>query len=299
MTVEAAEGFVEANGVRLHWLRWETQDGMKRTPVLLLHATGFLAWLWQPVAEVLASRFTVWAIDTRGHGDSVFVGAPQEAEAGHKATYDWHNFVDDCAGFMDAVGLRGIPLVGHSSGGATAAYLAATRPGYVSRLVLIEPIARPPGYEGGMQRPNELSEGARKRRMVWESREEMVESYRRKETFRNWPREVLRLYAEHGLRRLEGGDGVSGPFELKCWPEVEAQVFDNSASLDTWEVAALITAPTLVLVGETTNPYLRLMSTAIAQRIPGAHAGTIDEAGHLAPMERPEAVAEAITDWLR
>jgi pimeloyl-ACP methyl ester carboxylesterase len=212
--------------------------------------------------------------------------------------YDWHNFVDDCAGFMDAVGLRGIPVVGHSSGGATAAFLAATRPEYVSRLVLIEPIVRPPGYEGGMQRPNELSEGARKRRPVWESREEMVESYRRKDTFSAWRPEVLRLYAEHGTRRLEGGDGVSGSFELKCWPEVEAQVFENSASLDTWEVAPQIAVPTLVLVGETTNQYLRMMASGLAQRVPGARLETIEGAGHLAPMERPEAVAAMVREWL-
>jgi pimeloyl-ACP methyl ester carboxylesterase len=295
--MEPTEGYVEVNGVRLHWLRWEAEGGVARPPVLLLHATGFLAWLWQPVAEALASRFTVWAIDARGHGDSL-LSRQQAAASGQRAMYDWHNFVDDCAGFMDAVGLRGIPVVGHSSGGATAAFLAATRPEYVSRLVLIEPIVRPPGYEGGVQRPNELSEGARKRRPVWESREEMVESYRRKDAFSAWRPEVLRLYAEHGTRRLEGGDGVSGPFELKCWPEVEAQVFENSASLDTWEVAAQIAVPTLVLVGETTNQYLRMMASGLAQRVPGARLETIEGAGHLAPMERPEAVAAMVREWL-
>jgi pimeloyl-ACP methyl ester carboxylesterase len=299
VTVGPAEGFVEANGVRLHWLRWETEGEGSRPPVLLLHATGFLAWLWQPVAEALASWYTVWAIDTRGHGDSQIVESSQlTGEGGDLPPYDWHHFVNDCAGFMDAAGLRGIPVVGHSSGGATAAFLAATRPGYVSRLVLIEPIVRPPAYEGGLQRPNELSEGARKRRPVWESREEMVESYRRKETFSAWSPDLLWLYAEHGTRRLEGGDGVSGPFELKCWPEVEAQVFENSASLDTWEVAAQITAPTLVMVGETTNEYLRTMASGLAQRVPGTRLGTIERAGHLAPMERPEAVAEMVLEWL-
>jgi pimeloyl-ACP methyl ester carboxylesterase len=293
--IEPVEGSVDVNGVRLHWLRWEEPDE-GRPPVLLLHATGFLARLWQPVAEELVSRFSVWAIDTRGHGDSMLLG-PQSGDGGQREPYDWHNFVDDCAAFMDAMGLHDIPVVGHSSGGGTAAYLAATRAGYVSRLVMIEPIARPPGFEGGMQRPNELSEGARKRRMVWDSRREMIESYRRKETFRDWRPEALDLYAEHGTRSPEGGGG-SGPFELKCWPEVEAQVFDNSGSLDTWEVASRITAPTLVLAGETTNAYLRLMSSSLAERIPGATLETIERAGHLAPMERPEAVAEAVARFL-
>ena len=53
---EPAEGFVEANGVRAHWLRWEAVAGEVRPPLLLLHATGFLGRLRQPMAKVLASR---------------------------------------------------------------------------------------------------------------------------------------------------------------------------------------------------------------------------------------------------
>src|SRR5206468_11922372 len=135
--------FVQANGLKLHWLRWEATGGGPRPPVLLLHATGFLARLRQPVAEVLASRYTVHAFDTRGHGDSEGASGQQTADSGQRAPYDWHNFVEDSRGFMDAVELQSIPLVGHSSGGATAAFLAASRPEYVSQLVLIEPIVRP------------------------------------------------------------------------------------------------------------------------------------------------------------
>lgn len=309
MTVlEPTEGFVEANGVRLHWLRWGAEGDGGRPPVLLLHATGFLARLWQPVAEALAPRYTVWAIDTRGHGDSMIVDSSQmkvgrgshqrSADSRQLSAYHWMRFVEDVVGFMDAFGLRGIPVMGHSAGGATAGYVAATRPVYVSRLVMIEPIMRPPGLETVSARPHSLADGARKRRLVWASREEMIASYQRKETFAAWRPDVLRLYAEQGTRRLEGGDAVSGPFELKCWGEVEAQVFENSATLDLWERLPEIGCPTLVMRGEKTEGFLGMVAGGAAERIPGARLETVEGAGHLAPMERPGVVAEMMLAWL-
>jgi pimeloyl-ACP methyl ester carboxylesterase len=70
--IEASSGFVEANGVRLHHLKWQRGTGGHAAlqPVLLVHATGFLARLWQPVAESLASHVLVHAFELRGHGDS-------------------------------------------------------------------------------------------------------------------------------------------------------------------------------------------------------------------------------------
>lgn len=59
-----------------------------------------------------------------------------------------------------------------------------------------------------------------------------------------------------------------------------------------------IAVPTLVLVGEddrTTPPHY---SRTIAQTVPGATLVTIPKCGHMAPMERPEAVNAALREWL-
>ena len=198
------EGYVDANGVRLHYLRWRAADGGDLPPIVLLHATGFLARLWQPVAEALASRFDVFAYDTRGHGDSD--KPPPDGE-----NYHWRNLVADLHGFCDALGLRGVPIAGHSSGGAAAAYLAATHQEYVSRLILFEPIIFPAQFAPPEDRRNELAEGARKRRLVWRDAEEIVETYRTRPAFARWREDVLRLYADHGTFRREDGQ-----VELKC-----------------------------------------------------------------------------------
>jgi pimeloyl-ACP methyl ester carboxylesterase len=283
---EREEGFVEANGLRLHYLRWRGEGEASLPPLLLLHATGFLARLWQPVAEALGARFDVYAYDTRGHGDSD--KPPPEGE-----NYHWRNLVADLRGFCDALGLRGVAMVGHSSGGAAAAYLAAERPAYVSRLVLFEPIILPPDFSPPEDRRSDLAEGARKRRAVWSSADEIVEAYRARPVFERWREDVLLLYAEEGTFRREDGQ-----VELKCPGEIEASLFDHSRSLDTWDRLPEIACPALVLHGELTGaPFLPLMA-GIAGRIPGAGLGTIPDAGHLAPMERPDAVAEAILQFV-
>jgi lipase len=276
------EGYVDANGVRLHYLRWRAAARGELPPILLLHATGFLARLWQPVAEALAERFDVFAYDTRGHGDSD--KPPPDGE-----NYHWRNLVADLRGFCDALGLRKAPIAGHSSGGAAAAYLGATHPEYVSRLVLFEPIIFPAQFAPPEDRRSDLAEGARKRRVVWRDAEEIIEAYRTRPAFARWRADILRLYAEHGTFRREDGQ-----IELKCPGEIEAEVFDHSRSLDTWERLPEITCPTLLMHGALTpEPFPSLMAQ-LAQRIPDARLQTIADAGHLAPMERPEAIASAV-----
>ena len=192
--MEPKDGFVEANGIRLHYTEW----GGDAPPLVLLHATGFLARLWQPIAVQLSARFHVYALDARGHGDS-----DKPAPAGG---YGWEGLAADLRGFLDALGLVGVPIVGHSSGAAGAIRLAARRPEYVAAAVLIEPTVFPPmPVEGSDERKEQLASGAAKRRMVWDSREEFIEGYRLRRTFAGWHEDVLRLYAEHGTFKREDG----------------------------------------------------------------------------------------------
>ncbi len=278
-----SEGFVEANSlsaegrsIRLHYLEW----GGDGPPAVLLHATGFLARLWQPIAEALSERFHVYAYDARGHGDS------DKPASG----YGWAGIAADLRGFLDVLGLCRVMAVGHSSGGAGTAHLAATEPEYVSSAVLVEPIIFPPlGGSGSDQ----LVAGAARRRMVWPSREELIRSYRARPTFANWKEDVLRLYAEHGTFQREDGQ-----FELKCPGKIEAELYRNSLSRDTWDLLPDVRCPTLVLRGEHTDHLLATVAERVAGHIPSARLVTIAGAGHFAPMERPESVSAEITAFL-
>ena len=278
------EGFVEANSlsppsagsIRLHYLEW----GADGPPAVLLHATGFLARLWQPIAEPLSDRFHVYAFDARGHGDS---DKPADG-------YNWEGIATDLRGFLDELGLRRVLAIGHSSGAAGTVLLAATHPEYVSAAVLIEPTVFPPQANDSSE---QLVAGAARRRMVWSSREELIRTYRARPTFADWTEDVLRLYAEHGTFRREDGQ-----YELKCPGRIEAELYRNSISRDAWDLLPGVGCPTLVLRGEHTEEMLALASEGVAARIPGARLVTVAGASHFLPMERPQSVLAEIRAFL-
>lgn len=281
---ERTSNFVEANGLRLHYLTWGSADA---PTVVLNHATGFLARLWEPVALRLAvAGWRVLAYDVRGHGDS-------EKPVADAENYDWNRCVDDLLGFLDAMGLRDVPFVGHSMGGATGLYVEATHPDYLSRLVVIEPILMPGGFQGDKTRPEEMAAAARKRRHVFGSAEEMLAQYRSRPTFAKWRDDVLSLYVEHGTERRDDGS-----LELKCSGEVEGAMFAQSGSLALWDLLPKIETPVLVMHGETTEGFLSMVAAQVAARVKDGRLQIAERAGHLAPMEQPEFVAEAVLGFL-
>jgi pimeloyl-ACP methyl ester carboxylesterase len=283
VTPESA--FAEANGLRLHYLRW--RDSGERRPIILNHATGFLAALWQPIAERLAAAgYDAIGYDARGHGDSDKPDPTAE-------NYHWQNFVADLEAFLAALGLRDIPFVGHSMGGASGLYLAGTKPGVLSRIAVIEPIVMPGGFQPDEARRNDMAAGARRRRMSFASREEMIDQYRSRSTFQRWTEESLLLYAEHGAAKAE-----DGALKLKCPAEVEGEIFSHSGSLTIWDVLPQIEVPALVMAGEYTEGFLDMVAQGVAQRVQNGRFLKLPDAGHLAPMERPDLVADEVLAFL-
>ena len=280
------DGFLDANSLsaegrslRLHYLRWGNSD---KPPCVLLHATGFLARLWQPIAQELSHDFAVLAYDARGHGDS---DKPPNG-------YGWDLLALDLIAFLEALGLRDVLAVGHSSGGAAIAYAATLRPHLIGRAVLIEPIIFPRQPEAAHRDP--LAAAARKRRLLWPSRQKLLHSYRSRPPFKSWRQDVLRLYVEHGTTLRQDGQA-----ELKCSGEIEAQVYEGGYSVDISSALPQVRCPTLVLHGQHSDPMLVAAAQTVASRIPNASLAAIADATHFAPMERPEAVVAAIRAFLR
>ncbi len=271
--------FVNCNGIRVHYLEWENSG----PPILLVHGTGFHAYIWKPIAQLLSQTFRVIAIDQRGHGDS------SKPESG----YSWDHFGEDLHHFIETLGLQHIPAVGHSAGATAIAYCAAHHLGSISRAVLIDPILVPKLPDGQIIQ-NPLAHRARKRRMVWESRTSMFHSYRTRAPFNSWREDVLWAYIEEGtvLR-------PDGHIELKCPGTIEAQIFDQAASLDGFAILPQVAIPVLILRGENSDAFPDSSLTTATSLLPNVHAKTIARASHFVPMERPDAVERAIRTFLR
>ena len=97
-------------------------------PLVLLHgATSSGRDNFAPQIPALASLFTVYAPDARGHATTRW-----DASAGFRA--EW--LVDDLGAFVDALDLGSFHLLGFSMGAMTALTFTAKHPGRVRTLVV-------------------------------------------------------------------------------------------------------------------------------------------------------------------
>lgn len=280
-------------GIEIAALEWG--DG----PVVLLHhANGFCAAMWTSVAERLAAHACVIAIDARGHGRS---SKPEGL-----AFYDWHRLIEDLLGVSEQlVSETGAPIAlaaGNSFGGTLSMCAAARRPVLFERVAMLDPVLVPSpelfaahGIEFDLAalppRPN-IAEQARKRRAVWPSRDTARDSWSRKEMFARWQPRALELYLEHGL--CERGDGR---LELSCPPHAEAAVFEMTRSLDPFEFAEHVRAPTTVVEAELGH-FPGAVFQLMADSLPRGRKVSLP-AGHLLPMEAPEATADLLLECLK
>lgn len=123
-------------------LAYDESGDLDAPPAVLLHALGEAAEDWADLAPRLAPDHRVLALDLRGHGDS---GRPGE--------YSSALMADDVVAALDALGVRGALLIGHSLGGVVAFRIAAARPDLVSLLV-VEDVCPPYDRERPLpQRP--------------------------------------------------------------------------------------------------------------------------------------------------
>ncbi len=111
----AQSHMIELPAGRFHYLSWGTEQ-MELPGMLLLHGITSSAVSWVRVGPALADRYRVYALDMRGHGESIKPGA---------GFYSLRHTADDALAFMEAIGLERPVLMGHSWGGATAIVLAS------------------------------------------------------------------------------------------------------------------------------------------------------------------------------
>lgn len=123
-TTREAQGRVSGDGAELAFGYWPGRGGT----VVALHGLTASYLSFAGVAERLAGRRAVFALDLRGRGDSDKPPGP----------YGMAQHARDVAAAMRAMGLGPSVILGHSMGGFVAAALAAQEPELVTGLVLID-----------------------------------------------------------------------------------------------------------------------------------------------------------------
>ncbi len=254
-------------------------------PVLLAHPTGFHGLTWAPVAARLVDAGRrVWSFDYRGHGDS------DRSRDG----YRWSEFADDVMAVARELGLAGDPTLlacGHSKGAASLLFGEAREPGTFARLWCYEPIVFPSDEPLEPQSDFPLSEGARRRRAVWPSRDDALASYASRPPLDALEPMALRAYVDYGLR-----DRADGEVELKCRPEDEASIYAMGVANGVYQRLHEVRCPTLVVCGEHTDAIPAKLGEMVVERLPAGRLEVMPGVGHFGPMQDPDTT---VTSMLR
>jgi pimeloyl-ACP methyl ester carboxylesterase len=123
--------FVDLDGLRIHVA--EAGDG---EPLVLLHGWPQNWWSWHRLIPLLADRYRVICLDTRGSGWS---DAP-------RGGYDKETMARDVIGVLDLLGLDRIRMIGHDVGGYLGFLICLDAPERVMRYVSLNtghPYVRP------------------------------------------------------------------------------------------------------------------------------------------------------------
>lgn len=195
------------------------------------------------------------------------------------------NRSDDNIAYMAERLLRRAPerfaLAGLSMGGYVAQEVMRQAPHRVTRLALLDTTARPDAEDAKERRFRmiALAEGGcfdKTHVFLWER---LVHPSHRGDT--ELEAKVLRMMQRTGSLAF-----------IRQQRAVMNRI-DSRPSL------AAITVPTLVLVGDQDMTTPLEHAEEMASKIPGAKLVVVEQSGHLAPLEQPRAVADAMVEWLK
>jgi pimeloyl-ACP methyl ester carboxylesterase len=218
-----------------------------------------------PVARLLADRFTALNYDRRGRGPS-----------GDTLPYSVRREIEDLEALIDAAGGSAF-LYGTSSGAslaleAAAAGLPVTKAALWEPPYILDPSSRPPADAA-------------------KTFEELVSAGRRGDAVEFFMVKVVGMPAEFAAQSR------TQPW----WAATEALAHTlayDATIMGDYSLpvgrAALVTAPTLVIAGEASFPFMRETAEALAKAIPNGETRTLEGQTH---DVAPEAIAPVLEEF--
>jgi hypothetical protein len=126
---------------------------------------------------------------------------------------------------------------------------------------------------------NPLADGARKRREVFSSKEEVLWRFAGRPPLDRLGAGSLEAYVEHGFE-----EQPDGTVRLKCRAEHEARTFEASGGITTLGVAS-VSIPVLVATGGEPDSPLAALAPDIVDVLPDARHIAYEHLDHFGPFQ--------------
>ncbi len=269
--------FVDANGMRFHYLEWGNPDS---PPMLLLHGFAQTCHSWDFVALGFSDEYRVIALDQRGHGDSDWAA---------DGDYSPETQQNDISAIVQELGLQDFVLMGLSMGGRNSFTYAANNPGRVRALVIVD--AGPQNMRQGTQNI---------RNFVQQDDElESVDAFVQRVLQFNPRRsaEQVRGSILHNLKQLPNGNWT-WKYDKRLRRPGRRMGGDPETEKRLWGYLAQIQCPTLVARGGASDIIALDTADRMSAAIPNARLVTIEGAGHLVMGDSPAGFQSAVTEFI-
>lgn len=252
----------DARSVTLH----RTGNGPR---LVLLHCLGVDHELWRIALAGMEREYTLLAYDFPGHGASAVPAAP----------YGIADLSAQLAAILDRAGIARTAVVGISLGGLVAQHFAASFPTRVERLVLVDTTPR---YT------DEL-------RAMWAVRAAQA----RQDGVKSLIPGLLEIWftPAFAAKNPPATRYVRDALE-KCSGEGYACACEALAAADLRDLAAAITAPTLVVCGEQDIPSFLDAARWLNTNIAHSKLAWLAPARHASILEQPDAFRRALREFL-
>ena len=272
------------------WFEWGRASAAPS--LLLLHATGFHARVWDQVIAALPTQQHVVAIDLPGHGRSY---RPETLS-------DWDATARTLAQLIDHALPHAYLGAGHSMGGHQLLRIAAIDPARLLSATLIDPVIMDPAIyaPGRSDFPEAADHPVARRRARWASVEAMIAHFADRAPYSLWQGDVLADYCRHGLLPADDGDG----WELACPPAMEVSIYTSAVLNSPLHLLDAVRCPVSVIRAKRSERASVLDFTAsptwseLAARLPDATDHHWDDLTHFIPMQAPARLATFLAQRL-